>query len=128
MLAPQQKKKKISTVLIALITVSIVGLTCRGARGNVTLSAITWCARLGSIPTPGTGSFHPVAIETAVEATKLSELSMERVANRRQRAPPVVCLQTVQRLPKFPSHFRSGCAKCVQNVTFVLCLRFRARQ
>src|ERR1700751_4293867 len=24
---------------------------CRGARGNVTLSAITWCARLGSIPT-----------------------------------------------------------------------------
>src|ERR1700751_256747 len=101
---------------------------CRGARGNVTLSAITWCARLGSIPTPGTGSFHPVAIETAVGATKLSELSMERVANRRQRAPPVVCLQTVQRLPKFPSHFRSGCAKCVQNVTFVLCLRFRARR
>ena len=28
---------------------------------------------------PGTGSFHPVAIETAAEATKLSELSMERV-------------------------------------------------
>jgi hypothetical protein len=27
---------------------------CRGARGNVTLSAVTWCARLGSIPTPGT--------------------------------------------------------------------------
>jgi hypothetical protein len=46
------------------------------------LSAITWCARLGSIPTPGTGSFHPVAIETAAEATKLSELSMERVARR----------------------------------------------
>jgi hypothetical protein len=46
------------------------------------LSAITWCARLGSIPTPGTGSFHPVAIETAAEATKLSELSMERVVKR----------------------------------------------
>ena len=28
---------------------------------------------------PGTGSFHPVAIEAAAEATKLSELSMERV-------------------------------------------------
>ena len=28
---------------------------------------------------PGTGSLHPVAIETAAEATKLSELSMERV-------------------------------------------------
>ena len=55
---------------------------CRGARGNVTLSAITWCARLGSIPTPGTGSFHPGAIETAAEATKLSELSMERVVKR----------------------------------------------
>src|ERR1700752_4204252 len=26
---------------------------CRGARGNVTLSAITWCARLGSLPPPG---------------------------------------------------------------------------
>jgi hypothetical protein len=25
---------------------------------------------------PGTGSFHPVAIEAAAEATKLSELSM----------------------------------------------------
>jgi len=25
---------------------------------------------------PGTGSLHPVAIETAAEATKLSELSM----------------------------------------------------
>ena len=36
---------------------------------------------------PGTGSFHPVAIETAAEATKLSELSMERVARRlRERA------------------------------------------
>src|SRR5579859_1014086 len=35
---------------------------------------------------PGTGSFHPVAIETA-EATKLSELSMERGAWRlRERA------------------------------------------
>ena len=31
---------------------------------------------------PGTGSLHPVAIETIVEATKLSELSMERVARR----------------------------------------------
>jgi hypothetical protein len=29
---------------------------------------------------PGTGSLHPVAIETAAEATKLSELSMQRVA------------------------------------------------
>jgi hypothetical protein len=28
---------------------------------------------------PGTGSLHPVAIETAAEAAKLSELSMERV-------------------------------------------------
>jgi hypothetical protein len=36
---------------------------------------------------PGTGSLHPVAIETAVEVTKLSELSMERVARRlRERA------------------------------------------
>jgi hypothetical protein len=36
---------------------------------------------------PGTGSLHPVAIETAAEATKLSELSMERVAWRlRERA------------------------------------------
>src|SRR5215470_5748316 len=36
---------------------------------------------------PGTGSLHPVAIEAAVEATKLSELSMERVARRlRERA------------------------------------------
>jgi len=55
---------------------------CRGARGNVTLSFMTECARLGSIPTPGTGSLHPVAIGAAVEATKLSELSMERVAWR----------------------------------------------
>jgi|HubBroStandDraft_3_1064219.scaffolds.fasta_scaffold57790_2 hypothetical protein len=31
---------------------------------------------------PGTGSFHPVAIETAAEATKRSELSMERVVKR----------------------------------------------
>jgi hypothetical protein len=31
---------------------------------------------------PGTGSFHPVAIETAAEATKVSELSMERVVKR----------------------------------------------
>jgi hypothetical protein len=36
---------------------------------------------------PGTGSPHPVAIETIVEATKLSELSMERIARRfRERA------------------------------------------
>ena len=28
---------------------------------------------------PGTGSLHPVAIESVAEATKLSELSMERV-------------------------------------------------
>ncbi len=36
---------------------------------------------------PGTGSLHPVAIEAAAEATKLSELSMERVAWRlRERA------------------------------------------
>jgi hypothetical protein len=36
---------------------------------------------------PGTGSLHPVAIEAAVEATKLSEPSMERVAWRlRERA------------------------------------------
>jgi len=31
---------------------------------------------------PGAGSLHPVAIETAAEATKLSELSVERVAWR----------------------------------------------
>jgi len=31
---------------------------------------------------PGTGSLHPVAIETIVEATKLAELSMERIARR----------------------------------------------
>src|SRR5580700_2010056 len=31
---------------------------------------------------PGTGSFHPVTIETAAKATKLSELSMERVVKR----------------------------------------------
>ena len=36
---------------------------------------------------PGTGSLHPVAIEAAAEATKLSELSVERVAWRlRERA------------------------------------------
>ena len=36
---------------------------------------------------PGAGSLHPVAIETMAEATKLSELSMERVARRlRERA------------------------------------------
>ena len=36
---------------------------------------------------PGTGSLHPVAIETAAEETKLSELSLERVARRlRERA------------------------------------------
>src|SRR5215472_1496814 len=59
----------------------------QGGRGNVTLSCRTKCARLGSIPTPGTGSLHPVAIGTTAEATKLSELSMERVARRlRERA------------------------------------------
>ena len=31
---------------------------------------------------PGTGSLHPVAIETGAEATTLSELSLERVARR----------------------------------------------
>jgi len=31
---------------------------------------------------PGTGSLHPVAIEAAAEATKLSEPSVERVARR----------------------------------------------
>ena len=41
----------------------------------------------GCKPRPGTGSLHPVAIESAVEVTKLSELSMERVARRlRERA------------------------------------------
>jgi hypothetical protein len=35
---------------------------------------MTQCARLGSIPTPGTGSLYP-AIETMAEVTKLSELS-----------------------------------------------------
>jgi hypothetical protein len=37
------------------------------------LSLRTKCARLGSIPTPGTGSLHPEAIRAAVEATKPSE-------------------------------------------------------
>ena len=31
----------------------------QGARGNVTLSYMTKCARLGSIPTPGTGFAPP---------------------------------------------------------------------
>ena len=31
---------------------------------------------------PGTGSLHPVAIETIMEATKLSELSVKKVAWR----------------------------------------------
>src|SRR5215472_19088285 len=35
---------------------------------------------------PGTGSLHPVAIEAAAEATKSSELSMERVAMATPRA------------------------------------------
>ena len=35
---------------------------------------------------PGTGSLHPVAIEAAAEATKLSELSMERVTKVTPRA------------------------------------------
>jgi hypothetical protein len=36
---------------------------------------------------PGTGSLQPEAIETAAEATQLSELSMERAAWRlRERA------------------------------------------
>jgi hypothetical protein len=34
---------------------------------------------------PGTGSLHPVAIEAAAEATKLSELSVERRCWRRPR-------------------------------------------
>jgi hypothetical protein len=34
---------------------------------------MTKCARLGSIPTPRTGSFHSVAIGAAVETTKPSE-------------------------------------------------------
>jgi len=36
----------------------------------------------GVTPARETGSLHPVAIEMAAEATKLSELSMERVAGR----------------------------------------------
>ena len=35
---------------------------CRGARGNVTLSVITWCARLGSIPTRGRHLFNDLQI------------------------------------------------------------------
>jgi hypothetical protein len=35
---------------------------------------------------PGTGSFHPVAIDTVVEATKLLKLSMERVVEATPRA------------------------------------------
>src|SRR5215471_6031313 len=34
---------------------------------------MTECARLGSIPTPGAGSLHPVAIRAATEETKSSE-------------------------------------------------------
>ena len=40
----------------------------------------------GATPALGTGSLHPVAIEAAAEATKLSELSMERVAGATRRA------------------------------------------
>jgi hypothetical protein len=35
---------------------------------------------------PGTGSLHPVAIEAAVEVTKLLKPSMERVVSAIQRA------------------------------------------
>jgi hypothetical protein len=45
------------------------------------------CDSSGCNSRPGTGSLHPVAIEAIAEATKLSELSMERVARRlRERA------------------------------------------
>jgi hypothetical protein len=55
---------------------------CRGARGNVTCQLLHG-ARASALSRPRElGSFHPVAIETAAEATKLSELSMERVARR----------------------------------------------
>ena len=47
------------------------------------LVSTTKGARLGSIPTPGTGSLHPVAIEAAAEATTLLQPSMERIARRR---------------------------------------------
>src|ERR1700747_713632 len=51
----------------------------QGARGNVTLSFMTKCARLGSIPPPGTDSFRPVAMGAAVEATKPLKPPVERV-------------------------------------------------
>ena len=56
----------------------IVGEKVRGERAS------GFC---GCNSRPGTGSLHPVAIEAAAEATKLSELSVERVAWRlRERA------------------------------------------
>ena len=60
------------------ITEEVVVVTVRRERR---LDSGGWNSR------PGTGSLHPVAIEAAAEATKLSELSMERVAWRlRERA------------------------------------------
>jgi hypothetical protein len=59
-----------------------------GDKGKWTLKWLhSFGTSAGETPAQGTGSLHPVAIETAAEATKLSEPSMERVAWRlRERA------------------------------------------
>ena len=54
--------------------------TLHGVAGVTVRRERCWTSA-GATP-PGTGSLNPVAIETIVEATKLSELSMERVARR----------------------------------------------
>jgi hypothetical protein len=49
---------------------------CRGARGNVTCQLLHG-ARASALSRPRElGSLHPEAIESAAEATRLSELSM----------------------------------------------------
>ena len=54
----------------------------QGARGNVIVSFMTQCARLGSIPTPQTGSFHPMAIEVGCFSVTISP----RAAGRHRSA------------------------------------------
>jgi hypothetical protein len=65
--------KSISCMLTKLIRASVVGETVRHEK------ALDFS---GCDSRPRPGSLHPLAIETAAEATKLSELSMERVAWR----------------------------------------------
>ena len=52
---------------LVICSTSYVGVTVRRER--------RWTS-VGASPTRELGSLHPVAIETAAEATKLSELSM----------------------------------------------------